>query len=293
MKKKYKGIILAGGSGSRLFPLTKVICKQLLPVFDKPMIYYPLSVLMIAGITDILIITNPKDLNPIKNLLGDGSHLGMNLRYKVQEKPKGIAEAFILGKEFIAKSNVCLVLGDNLLFSQALTKELETSKKQNKGGRIFAYKVKNPKNFGIIDFDKKYNIKSIEEKPKNPKSNYASIGLYFYDNKVVKYASNLKPSKRGELEITDINKIYLKNKKLSVQILGRGTAWIDMGTPDSLFNASSYVKEVQLFQRLQISNIEEIAFRKKWINKKQLNLLIKKMKISDYKKYLQDLIKSI
>jgi len=293
VKKKYKGIILAGGSGSRLFPLTKVICKQLLPVFDKPMIYYPLSVLMIAGITDILIITNPKDLNPIKNLLGDGSHLGMNLRYKVQEKPKGIAEAFILGKEFIAKSNICLVLGDNLLFSQALTKELETSKKQNKGGRIFAYKVKNPKNFGIIDFDKKYNIKSIEEKPKNPKSNYASIGLYFYDNKVVKYACNLKPSKRGELEITDINKIYLKNKKLSVQILGRGTAWVDMGTPNSLFNASSYVKEVQLFQRLQISNIEEIAFRNKWINKKQLNLLIKKMKISDYKKYLQDLIKSI
>lgn len=293
MKKKYKGIILAGGSGSRLFPLTKVICKQLLPVFDKPMIYYPLSVLMIAGIKDILIITNPKDLNPIKNLLGDGSHLGMNLRYKVQEKPKGIAEAFILGKEFIAKSNICLVLGDNLLFSQALTKELEKSKKQNKGGRIFAYKVKNPKNFGIIDFDKKYNIKSIEEKPKNPKSNYASIGLYFYDNKVVKYASNLKPSRRGELEITDINKIYLKNKKLSAQILGRGTAWIDMGTPDSLFNASSYVKEVQLFQRLQISNIEEIAFRKKWINKKQLNLLIKKMRISDYKKYLQDLIKSI
>lgn len=293
MRKRYKGIILAGGSGSRLFPLTKVICKQLLPVYDKPMIYYPLSVLMIAGMRDILIITNPKDLNPIKNLLGDGSHLGINLSYTVQEKPKGIAEAFILAKEFIAKSNICLVLGDNLLFSQSLTKELEKSKRHNEGGTIFAYKVNNPKNFGIIEFDKKYNIKSLEEKPKNPKSNYASIGIYFYNNSVVKYASNLKPSKRNELEITDINKIYLKNKKLSAQILGRGTAWIDMGTPESLYNASSYVKEVQSLQRLQISNIEEIAFRKKWITKKQLNLLIKNMKISDYRKYLQDLTKSI
>jgi glucose-1-phosphate thymidylyltransferase len=293
VKKKYKGIILAGGSGSRLSPLTEVVCKQLLPVYDKPMIYYPLSVLMIAGISDILIITNPKDLDPIKNLLGDGSHLGINLKYKVQEKPRGIAEAFILGKEFIDDSNICLVLGDNLLFSQALTKELEKSKKQNKGGTIFAYKVKNPKNFGIIDFDKKFNIKSIEEKPKNPKSNYASIGIYFYDNNVVKYANNLKPSKRNELEITDINKIYLKNRKLSAQVLGRGTAWIDMGTPDSLYQASSYVKEVQSLQRLQISNIEEIAFRKKWINKNQLNFLIKNMKISDYRKYLQDLIKGI
>ena len=293
MKKKYKGIILAGGSGSRLSPLTEVVCKQLLPVYDKPMIYYPLSVLMIAGINDILIITNPKDLDPIKNLLGDGSHLGINLKYKVQEKPRGIAEAFILGKEFIDDSNICLVLGDNLLFSQALTKELEKSKKQNKGGTIFAYKVKNPKNFGIVDFDKKFNIKSIEEKPKNPKSNYASIGIYFYDNNVVKYANNLKPSKRNELEITDINKIYLKNRKLSAQVLGRGTAWIDMGTPDSLYQASSYVKEVQSLQRLQISNIEEIAFRKKWINKNQLNFLIKNMKISDYRKYLQDMIKGI
>jgi glucose-1-phosphate thymidylyltransferase len=292
MSKKFKGIILAGGSGSRLYPLTKVLCKQLLPVYDKPMIYYPLSILMIAGIREILIITNPKDLNAVKSLLNDGSHLGLKLNYKVQHEPRGIGEAFIIGKKFIANSNVCLVLGDNLLFSQSLTTELEYCKNTNKGATVFAYKVKDPKNFGIIGFDKNLRIKSIEEKPKKPKSNYAAIGVYFYDNSVTTYVNKIKPSRRNELEISDINKIYLKKKKISVKILGRGTAWLDMGTPDNLYKASSYVKSVQSLQGLQISNIEEIAFRKKWISKKSLLNLTEKMEISNYKNYLLDLIKN-
>lgn len=291
MSKKFKGIILAGGTGSRLYPLTKVLCKQLLPVYDKPMIYYPLSILMIAGIKEILIITNLKDLNFIKSLLNDGSHLGLKLKYKVQHEPRGISEAFLIGKNFIANSNVCLVLGDNLLFSQSLTAELEYCKNKNKGATIFAYKVKDPKNFGIIEFDKNLRVKSIEEKPKEPMSNYAAIGVYFYDNLVTTYVKKIRPSKRNELEISDINKIYLKKKKLSVKILGRGTAWLDMGTPNNLYKASSFVKSLQSLQGLQISNIEEIAFRKNWITKKKLLKLIEKMDNSDYKNYLSELTK--
>jgi glucose-1-phosphate thymidylyltransferase len=291
MSKKFKGIILAGGSGSRLYPLTKVLCKQLLPVYDKPMIYYPLSILMIAGIKDILIITNPKDLNVMKLLLNDGSHLGLNLSYEVQDEPRGIGEAFLIGKKFIGNSNVCLVLGDNLLFSQSLTAELEYCKNKNEGATVFAYKVKDPKNFGVIGFDKNLRIKSIEEKPRKPKSNYAAIGVYFYDNSVITYAKKIKPSRRNEIEISDINKVYLKKKKLSARILGRGTAWLDMGTPDNLHKASTYVQAVQSLQGLQISNLEEIAFRKNWINKKNLLNLTNKMKNSNYKKYLLDLIK--
>jgi glucose-1-phosphate thymidylyltransferase len=291
MSKKFKGIILAGGSGSRLYPLTKVLCKQLLPVYDKPMIYYPLSILMIAGIKDILIITNPKDLNVMKLLLNDGSHLGLNLSYEVQDEPRGIGEAFLIGKKFIGNSNVCLVLGDNLLFSQSLTAELEYCKNKNEGATVFAYKVKDPKNFGVIGFDKNLRIKSIEEKPRKPKSNYAAIGVYFYDNSVITYAKKIKPSRRNEIEISDINKVYLKKKKLSARILGRGTAWLDMGTPDNLHKASTYVQAVQSLQGLQISNLEEIAFRKNWINKKNLLNLTNKMTNSNYKKYLLDLIK--
>ena len=291
MSKKFKGIILAGGSGSRLYPLTKVLCKQLLPVYDKPMIYYPLSILMIAGIKDILIITNPKDLNVMKLLLNDGSHLGLNLSYEVQDEPRGIGEAFLIGKNFIGNSNVCLVLGDNLLFSQSLTAELEYCKNKNEGATVFAYKVKDPKNFGVIGFDKNLQINSIEEKPRKPKSNYAAIGVYFYNNSVITYAKKIKPSRRNEIEISDINKVYLKKNKLSARILGRGTAWLDMGTPDNLYKASTYVQSVQSLQGLQISNLEEIAFRKNWINKKNLLNLTNKMKNSNYKKYLLDLIK--
>lgn len=285
-----KGIILAGGKATRLYPVTKVMCKQLLPVYDKPMIYYPLSVLLLARIKDILIISTPEALPRFKELLGNGSSLGINLSYAEQKEPRGIAESLIIGQDFIAKDKVALILGDNVLFGHNLSSLLKKAESQKDGATIFGYYVKDPARYGVIEFDKNCRVTSIAEKPKKPKSNYAVTGLYFYDNKVVKIAKNLKPSARKELEITDVNKAYLKMKKLKVKLLGRGYAWLDMGTCDSLIEASIFIKTIEERQGLKIGCIEEVAYRMGFINKKQLGKLAKQINTS-YGDYLRNLLK--
>ncbi len=288
---KTKGIILAGGSGTRLYPLTMAMSKQLLPVFDKPMIYYPLSILMLAGIKDILIISTPHDLPNFEKLLGDGANLGIKLSYAIQEKPEGLAQAFIIGEEFIGKDNVAMILGDNIFYGNGLIKLLQDAKNKKTGATIFGYYVNDPERFGVVEFDKKGKATSIIEKPKNPKSNYAVTGLYFYDNKVVNYAKKIKPSARGELEITDINALYLKNKSLDVKLLGRGFAWLDAGTIDSLHEASEFVKIIEDRQNTKIAALEEIAFRNSWIAKDKLEQIAKKYQNSKYGQYLMKVAK--
>lgn len=285
-----KGIILAGGSGTRLYPLTIAVSKQLMPVYDKPMIYYPLSTLLLAGIRDILIITTPHDQPSFQKLLGDGSQIGCRFEYKVQPSPDGLAQAFILGEEFIGEDSVALVLGDNIFYGTGLSQLLE-SKVNVKGGCVFAYKVSDPERYGVVEFDKDFRAISIEEKPKVPKSHYAVPGLYFYDNSVVGYAKNLKPSERGELEITDINKIYLEKGELEVGVMSRGTAWLDTGTFDSLHEASEFVKVLEKRQGFKVSCIEEIAYHKGFINEEHLLKSAEKYGKSGYGAYLKRLIK--
>ena len=280
-----KGIILAGGSGTRLYPLTIATSKQLLSVYDKPMIYYPMSVLMLAGIRDILIISTPRDLPLFKQLFGNGNHLGLNIDYAVQEHPNGLAEAFIIGEKFIGDDKVALVLGDNIFYGYGFSERLQYAVEREES-TIFGYHVVNPHAFGVVEFDKDFNVISIEEKPKRPKSNYAVPGLYFYDNDVVEIAKSIKPSDRGELEITSINNEYLRRGKLKVELLGRGMAWLDTGTHEGLLDASNYVEAIQTRQGLYIACLEEIAYRKKYINKKQLLDLAKPFMKTDYGKYL-------
>lgn len=286
-----KGIILAGGSGTRLYPMTKVISKQLIPIYDKPMIYYPLSMLLLAGIRDILIITTPNDIELFQTLLGDGSELGVSFTYKVQEKPRGLADAFIIGADFIGDDSVCLILGDNIFYGQAMSTILEKASRIENGAIVFGYPVKNPKEFGVVEFDSDRNVLSIEEKPKNPKSKYAVPGLYFYDNKVVEIAKTIKPSKRGEIEITAINNEYLNNNELKVNLLGRGVAWFDTGTPVGLLNAAQYVETIQSRQGLYMSCIEEIAWRKGFISTEQLLKLGRQLSKTEYGKYIISLAK--
>ena len=285
-----KGIILAGGSGTRLYPMTKAISKQIIPIYDKPMIYYPLSVLMFSGIREILIISTPRDIEVFKELLGDGKQIGLDITYKVQHQPNGLAEAFIIGEEFIGNDNVCLVLGDNIFYGSGLPHILKQAAKLSDGAIIFGYHVRNPKDFGVVEFDEKFNVVSIEEKPENPKSNYAVPGLYFYDNNVIDIAKNIEPSVRGELEITSVNNEYLKLGKLKVQIMSRGIAWLDTGTPSGLLQASNYVEAVQTMQGLYVACIEEIAYRQGYIDDIQLMKLIKPLEKTDYGKYLLNLL---
>jgi glucose-1-phosphate thymidylyltransferase len=285
-----KGIILAGGSGTRLHPLTLAVSKQLMPVYDKPMIYYPLSILLMAGIKDILIISTPHDTPNFKLLLGDGSHIGCRFEYAVQEKPNGLAQAFVIGEEFIGKDKVALVLGDNIFYGRGLQQLLMDSTDPD-GGIVFAYHVKDPERYGVVEFDEHMNALSIEEKPVHPKSNYAVPGLYFYDNSVVEIAKNLKPSARGEYEITDINKFYLERNKLKVGLLSRGTAWLDTGTFSSLNQASQFVEVIQERQNLKIGCIEEIAFNKGFIDAEQLRKIAEPLRKSGYGEYLLDLIR--
>ena len=291
-----KGIILAGGSGTRLYPITLANCKQLLPVYDKPMIYYPLSTLMLAGIRDILIITTPEDNNRFKELLGDGSSFGVRITYAIQEKPNGLAEAFIIGEDFINGDDVALVLGDNVFHGQGFTDKLKSARNKieckKANAVIFGYQVKDPKRFGVIGFDEEMNVKSLEEKPEYPESNYAATGLYFYDNSVVEIAKNVQPSPRGELEITDVNKAFLKGGHLSVELLGRGFAWLDTGTHESLLQASQYIETVQRLQNVQVANLEEIAFRKGWISKEEVEKLAQPLCKNDYGNYLLRIINS-
>ena len=286
-----KGIILAGGSGTRLYPITRGISKQLVPVYDKPMIYYPLSTLMLAGIRDILVISTPEYLELFENLLGDGSDWGINLSYKAQPEPKGLAEAFIIGKEFIGNDSVCLILGDNIYYGSGLSKLVQEAAQKTDGATVFGYHVNDPERFGVVDFDSNMKALSIEEKPENPKSNYAVTGLYFYDNTVVEKAKNLKPSDRGELEITDINKLYLDEGKLDVKVMGRGYAWLDTGTHDSMMDASSFIAAIQKRQNLKVACLEEIAYRMGYISKEKLVELAQPMKKNDYGQYLLRLAK--
>ena len=286
-----KGIILAGGSGTRLYPLTKAISKQIMPIYDKPMIYYPLSVLMLANIREILLISTPRDLPMFEELLGDGSQLGIKLKYKVQKYPNGLAEAFILGEKFIGDDNVCLILGDNVFYGAGFSGLLEEAAKLKEGAVVFGYPVKDPRAYGVVEFDKNGKAISLEEKPENPKSNYAIPGLYFYDNTVVKKSKSIKPSERGELEITTINEEYLKEGKLNVKQLGRGITWLDTGTHESLLQAANYVETIQNRQGYYVACIEEIAYRKKWINEIQLRQIADTMLKTDYGKYLIDLLK--
>jgi len=285
-----KGIILAGGSGSRLYPITRVVSKQLLPVYDKPMIYYPLSVLMLAGIREILIISTPEDLPDFERLFQDGSSLGLNFSYAVQPKPEGLAQAFIIGKSFIGDDQVCLILGDNIFYGHNLSDILKRAIQLEKGGRIFGYLVRDPERYGVVEFDRDGNVIGIEEKPEKPKSNYAVPGLYIYDNDVVNIASDIKPSERGELEITDVNMEYLKRSELKVELLGRGSAWLDTGTHEALQQAASYVQAIQERQGLRIASIEEIAFRLGYIDYKQLEKLAKDMLKNEYGRYLMDIV---
>lgn len=286
-----KGIVLAGGSGTRLYPITKAVSKQLLPLYDKPMIYYPISVLMLAGIKEILIISTPRDLPMYKDLLGDGSDLGISFTYKEQSKPKGLAEAFIIGEDFIGEDNVCLILGDNVFYGHRLTEILEKATKLKEGAVIFGYYTNNPEAFGVVEFDNNGNVLSVEEKPKNPKSNYIVPGLYFYDNNVIEIAKKVKPSDRGEVEITSINEAYLNQNELKVELLGRGMAWLDTGTHIGLLEAGNFIETIQKRQSLYIACLEEIAFNKGYISKEKLLKLAEPLKKTDYGQYLINLAK--
>ena len=285
-----KGIILAGGSGTRLYPLTRAASKQLMPVYDKPMIYYPLSTLMLAGIKDILIISTPHDLPRFKELLQDGSELGINLSYAEQPSPDGLAQAFIIGEKFIGNDSVALILGDNIYYGPGLSKMLQKAANKEKGATVFGYQVKDPERFGVVEFDEEMNAVSIEEKPEHPRSNYAVTGLYFYDNDVVEISKNIKPSPRGELEITDVNKAYLERGDLSVELMGRGFAWLDTGTHESLLEASQYIETVQRMQNVQVANLEEIAYRMGYISRENVLKLAQPLKKNEYGQYLLRLI---
>lgn len=281
-----KGIILAGGKGTRLYPMTKAVSKQLLPIYDKPLIYYPLSILLLAGIREILIISTPEDTPVYERLLGDGSQIGISLSYKVQDAPRGLADAFILGAEFIGDDSVCLILGDNVFYGKDMTRILKMAMANTDGATIFGYPVKDPRSFGVVEFDEHNNVLSIEEKPANPKSNYAVPGLYFYDNHVVDIARNVKPSARGEIEITSVNNAYLATGKLKVQLMGRGMAWLDTGSPEGMLRASQFVETVQSLQGFYVSCIEEIAWRRGFIDTKQLRNLGESLKMTAYGRYI-------
>jgi len=285
-----KGIVLAGGSGTRLYPLTKAVSKQILPIYDKPMIYYPLSVLMLSGIKEILLISTPRDILVFEELFGDGSHLGVSISYKVQPSPDGLAQAFILGEEFIGDDSVCLVLGDNIYYGYGLADILMRSAEIKSGATIFGYYVSDPERYGVVEFDKNKNVIDLEEKPTNPKSNYAVTGLYYYDNTVVEKAKRIKPSSRGELEITDLNKLYLNEGSLKTELLGRGMAWLDTGTHESLIQASNFVASIEQRQGLKVACLEEIAYRKGYINNSQLKQLAEPLKKNQYGQYLLRLL---
>ncbi|MCT3529683.1 glucose-1-phosphate thymidylyltransferase [Latilactobacillus curvatus] len=286
-----KGIILAGGSGTRLYPITRALSKQLIPIYDKPMIYYPMSVLMLAGIQDIMIISTPTDTPRFKELFGNGNDLGLNIEYAVQEQPNGLAEAFVIGAGFIGDDSVCLILGDNIYYGGGLSEMLQRAAQKESGATVFGYHVNDPERFGVVDFDENMHAKSIVEKPEHPASNYAVTGLYFYDNQVVDIAKNIKPSPRGELEITDINKAYLEKGQLDVELMGRGFAWLDTGTHDSLQEASSFIATVQKRQNLKVACLEEIAYRMNYIDKAKVIELAQPLKKNDYGQYLLRLVK--
>ena len=288
-----KGIILAGGSGTRLYPVTKAMSKQMVPIYDKPMIYYPMSVLMLAGIKDILIISTPRDIVNIKELFKDGSELGLNIEYAIQEKPNGLAEAFIIGEEFIGDDSVAMILGDNIFYGQSFTSHLENAAKLEEGATVFGYYVQDPRAFGVVGFDENGKVTSLEEKPEKPKSRYAVPGLYFYDNSVVEKVKALKPSPRGELEITDLNKVYMEEGTLTVELLGRGMAWLDTGTHASMLKASNFVEAVQTTQGTFIACLEEIAFRKGWFSKEQVKALAVSLMKTGYGQYLMDIIEEV
>lgn len=286
-----KGIILAGGKGTRLYPMTKAVSKQLLPIYDKPLIYYPLSVLLLAGIREVLVISSPEAIGSYRELLGDGSNIGIRIEYSIQEKPRGLADAFIIGENFIGDDSVCLILGDNVFYGPHLTRVLNNAQQNKVGATIFGFPVKDPRAFGVVEFDENKNVVSIEEKPMQPKSNYAVPGLYFYDNKVVDIAKNVKPSERGEIEITSINNEYLIRGELKVELLGRGMVWLDTGTPKGMYKASGFVKTLQEMQGFYVSCIEEIAWRRGFIDDNQLRLLGEKLKQTEYGEYLMSLVK--